>query len=632
VPAHQSAALVGLEWLCLFSGVASGGRGSLPHVFVTVLEGGRTRQHLLRLGLLGGSFLLRWLRTGHALRRTGIELPLVLLLAGQALPHVLMRDGRRFLPKAVRTMATLGMYYALLERGRHAQARVAAGVAVNAALLAVQWPTTWNFSDSPAYYGSLQRIGLAINRRIGPLPGPHVTKNRVAGALAAALPMALALARRRAAGHRRGSVARRAFFGGLALLSAGGLVLSFGRTAWLAAAAASAIHALATVRARWRPAGSIRAPLWVFIPLPVVLATARLRRNGLPLAGMLERLSAANRSFDQRWNLARAGVALVQDYRYTGAGHESLTSIHAHYGSLHHVPRYSHSHNVYLNTWLEDGLLGALGLGWGILTALRWGWRAGGRSDLTPLAVGGFASLAAMGITGLAHDYWVHGVKNDYHTEDWRQTRTFLVPGVLLGVAGALARAGVPDEGPGMWPPWIPLLGGPLLAVWVVRRRWSLMAAWHANIGALLQARLELQRYDPARFDRPLLDEIRRDGALTPALARFRRALGWDPRNATALRRLGAVALSRGRYDEAGTLLRQAWAAGHRDRATVLLYGDVLVAEGREVEAVEILQGLELAASRLRFQAWYRYESRGDHVRATRATRAAALLEAAGHE
>ena len=122
-------------------------------------------------------------------------------------------------------------------------------------------------------------------------------------------------------------------------------------------------------------------------------------------------------------------------------------------------------------------------------------------------------------------------------------------------------------------------------------------------MGAVAQARTELSRYDYRQADRLPLAEVRCDdpqgqSGLAQAKRYYWQALALDPRNPTALTRLGAIALDCGDVAGARSLLGAAWDAGYRDRVTRLLYAGLLLAEGDAQGAAEVRQGLRSGMER----------------------------------
>ena len=95
--------------------------------------------------------------------------------------------------------------------------------------------------------------------------------------------------------------------------------------------------------------------------------------------------------------------------------------------------------------------------------------------------------------------------------------------------------------------------------------RWQ--AAWHANLGVLMQTRVELTAYDQHHFGALSIEDVRRQENLTPAGQQLSKAAALDPGSVTARRRQTMIALAHFNYDEAFVLMQAMWDAGHRDRA-----------------------------------------------------------------
>ena len=154
----------------------------------------------------------------------------------------------------------------------------------------------------------------------------------------------------------------------------------------------------------------------------------------------------------------------------------------------------------------------------------------------------------------------------------------------------------------------------------------SMLGAWYANLGALAQARVELQGQDHLYFQIDI-DQVRQRVNLDEPRRLLTRAKEIDPRNPTARQRLAAMDLSLGRYPEALAEMQAAWDAGHRDSVTRLLYGDALVAAGQPERAAEVVRGLTWAQPRLLGQAWSRYWQGQDYRRAADAWATVLLLD-----
>ena len=272
-----------------------------------------------------------------------------------------------------------------------------------------------------------------------------------------------------------------------------------------------------------------------------------------------------------------------------------------------------------LNVAVEQGLGGALAtaaiyLGAGLLGlhALVTREKAASRPVLA-------AALACLSIV------IIHGLVED----PFYASRGIALMWAPVGLISATARppAGdAPASGPRGISPWWWL--APALALLVVLGLFwrPLVAAWHANLGAVAQTATELSAYDYQVRD-PSYDEIRRQEDLSAARASFERALDLQPTQPTARTRLAQIDLARGDYEAALDHALTAYEAGHHDRVTRLVLGDALVANGQVRTAAALVEGLERASMRLQGQAHARYWNHQDYRRAADAWQTVLLLE-----
>src|SRR5262249_10913489 len=140
-----SCALAVLEWSCLVAGIARPRVHGQPQWLSFVVESKRPEDAWRRICLLALSFPVRWLRTGHAIRRTGLEGPIAIFLAGAAMATWLSRDGVRALPKICRIVSALGFFYAVVDSDERMLKWVAAAMVLAACVYALSWPTQWDF-------------------------------------------------------------------------------------------------------------------------------------------------------------------------------------------------------------------------------------------------------------------------------------------------------------------------------------------------------------------------------------------------------------------------------------------------------------------------------------------------------
>jgi hypothetical protein len=308
-----------------------------------------------------------------------------------------------------------------------------------------------------------------------------------------------------------------------------------------------------------------------------------------------------------RLDLWRNSLDLGADYPFTGLGLASFGMAYSSYVLLVSSPFLTHAHNLFLDVWLEQGLLGLMALIWLVAVALRTGAVA---SIWQPAA---WASIAVILLHGLVDDsfYGYGGIG---------LLLVFIPFGLLARPAVRQSRT--PQSPAGRLPRFARkgllvrfVLLATVLIVAGVQLLPGLQAAWQANLGAVAQTRTELSIY---RWqDYPIQDAMRRreQAALAPAAARFRAALTRNPANVTANRRLGQIDLSLGHYEEARRLLETAYAADPEQRATRQLLGGSYATPGEVDKAVTLWQSVDVRLGQLLLRKWW-YDQIGDQSRA----------------
>jgi O-antigen ligase len=583
--------------------------------------------------------LLRLLTRRRLIPRTLLDLPLLLFFLSAGIGILTSYDPRGtyaaspWMPPASQwivglTLAAL-VFYALAAVDSHDQLVWAMGLfAALGPLGAVRFVLTNDWAANLAAIPVIGGLGTALQGHSWPrLPIPELNANVAAGLLAMLWFFSLGVA---AVGFRAIGRRRRWLWGvggaATAVAIAIGLLLTISRGAWLAVAAAAGLAA-AWVLAIWlaRRAGWNRAQ-WLAVALVavgvVVTAWVVLAIQLVQIASLGSAGSVADRAA-----LYSESLLLARDYLFTGTGTGTFPAIHSTYALLIHVPVLIHAHNIYLHILVEQGLLGLAALIAMLFIPAVLGLRALISSKSTnPLLLAALASLAVEILHGVV-DYPLYCSCSLLFL--WVPAG-FVLAACRVAAPGtrAVAHGGAPVgcvEGRRRLP--FAAVGLLVLAVIAAGLFWRpIAAAWKANLGALAQTHAELQRYDYRHFGDPTLHQVRRAVDLSPAERYFRQALALDPTNATALTRLGAIALDRGEYAGGLGLVQAAWDAGHRDRVTRLLYGDALVAAGDVDAAVEIVHGLSHAAERFSGQAW-NYQQNGDEQRAEVAAAAAERLK-----
>jgi tetratricopeptide (TPR) repeat protein len=391
----------------------------------------------------------------------------------------------------------------------------------------------------------------------------------------------------------------------LLCLSGLGLLMSSSRGAWLALAVAATGWALGSLSERQALRGHTGRPvshtrdLWIIVPVLggliiflVLLAT--------PVGAWLHGMDG------DRISLWRNSLDLASDYPFSGLGLASFEMPYSSYVFLLHVGFQTYgAHNLLLDVWLEQGLLGLLALLW-LLAAALWPNQPASYWRQPALA-----SLAVLLLHGLVDDVFYGG--------DGAGIFLLFVPFALL--AGPAESSGpTPQKMSALKqanPRLTSFLGSALalLAMAALLLLPSWRAALQANLGALAQTRAELSVYDSPEW--LIQDALRRSSKidLAPALAHYQAALARDPANATANRRLGQIELSLGQYEAARKHLETAYVVAPDQRATRQLLGESYAVAGEVERAADMWRTVEMRQGQLRLRQWW-YEHIGESQRA----------------
>lgn len=394
----------------------------------------------------------------------------------------------------------------------------------------------------------------------------------------------------------------------LSSLSIVGLVMSAARGAWIALTLVFGGWLV------WRLSGQL-AMRWMprdmrearsFFSVAVILASAIVVTLFLRLTPLGSRVLMWIEN--DRAIIWRNSFDLASDYVFSGLGLGNFEMPYVSYVLLTHVGHTFHAHNLFLDIWLEQGILGLAVFGGWIITAAR-------TDRSSPWRSAGLAALAVVVLHGLVDDA--------FYGYGGRGVLLLFVPLAILNRSpdiSALVERPEPRPIRRLMP--LVALGIVILAMWLLPLS---RAMWQANWGVLLQTRAEMSVY---RWpDWPIQDELRRSLQinLQPALTHYQTALALDPRNATANRRLGQIELSRGQYELARQHLEMAYAAAPGQRATRQLLGECYAVAGEIEGAVALWRTVDVSQGQLRIRQWW-HEHLGEQKHAMWVAQAAAAV------
>jgi hypothetical protein len=509
------------------------------------------------------------------------------------------------------TAALIGWFARRHEEGTLAAVAVAAGLLAAAVGLYFILTHDWTAPQAEKF-AAVQRIGLWIQAQRPALSLTEDINGNVAGGiLAVTLPLG--------AGGLWWAWARRRWLAAAVLAAALAvglfcLILTASRGAWVgiaaAALAAGAVSRLSHGRlwsrrmTDWAAAGvcvALAGFFWAAVSLPALthlLGSAEVTGGAVTTSGIAIGRAA----------LWRDMLALVADYPFTGSGLGSTGMVYSSYVMLLHVGFIGHAHNIFLQTAIEQGLIGLLAL----VGMLVWSFRrllndllgesdaraaTLNRSTTWPLYLAALASLTAL----CSHGMWDAGLYVGKGVP-----ALFLPIGMALALSGRLSPEAQPTIGRAIWPAVAAGVVALIVVLWP-----DTHAVWIANLAAVRQDRAELGVYHWP--DWPLQDAVRRapEVNLMPAITGYAAALALDPDNVAANRRLGQIALARGEDVDATTYLEAAYRIAPEQRATGQLLGECYALRGDVLSAAVLWQTLDLGQGQITLRRWWR-EHLGD--------------------
>jgi O-antigen ligase len=377
------------------------------------------------------------------------------------------------------------------------------------------------------------------------------------------------------------------------------LVFSETRGAWLALILITGMWLL--WRAISQRQGNMRHARWQW--LIIVVAIGLIGAAVLIVTPLGSWLLGLGGDRQQIW---RNSLNLVGDYPLTGFGLGDFEMTYSTYALLIHVGHTLHAHNLWLDVWLNLGLLGLLTLAGLVINAV-WVKPAPSPSHqkmgIIPWRM---AALMALGVILL------HTLVDD---------SIFGYSGAAIPIIfiplGLLARSGV-EPAPvrtRFRPAWIiwAAAGISLIIGLIVPQG---RAELEANIGAIMQTRSELSVYHWPEV--PIQDALRRPGAvdLTEALNHYQASMTWDPANVTSQLRTGQIELAREEYQSACEHLALAYANRPDQRAIRQLLGECAALSNDYENSSMLWRTIDLAENQLDLRVWWYQDYLNDQLRA----------------
>lgn len=374
---------------------------------------------------------------------------------------------------------------------------------------------------------------------------------------------------------------RRMLAWGMVAILAIGLVFTASRGGWLGVLGAGLLWAAL----HWKPARWLVFAAAAGLFGMVIFVLIRGDINALAEIPLVGQLAGALFMRPDRLEVYNHSLSLLAEQPFTGIGlGDAFSMVYSRYELALAVPYLVYSHNLLLEIWLQQGILGAAAFIWLVVALFAALARNPDlKSDLRLQA-------AAAGLTATL----LHGLVD---ARQYPSLWTWLPFFFLLGLYAARLLQAQPLPKPRLG--WLLPAGvTAIFLILVLVLIWPPAAAWNVNRAGLLQTR--------AAFDKTLTPEQQK-AMRNQSEVLFVQALAAKPGSTPIQRRYGLLLMEQERFDEAIPLLEQAHAAAPGHLATRKSLGLAFLWTGNLDRAGELLAGLPNILPELEGLAWEQY-------------------------
>jgi len=285
-----------------------------------------------------------------------------------------------------------------------------------------------------------------------------------------------------------------------------------------------------------------------------------------------------------RMEVYQGSISLLQDVPFTGIGlGGQFAMIYSRFVLLIQVPFLTYSHNLFLETWLETGILGLGAFVW-MIFAVIWVALPALKARNDPWLEGAFAGWLA---------FLIHGVTDARPFVDaWCWFPFFLLAGLIVGRLKNLE----PVSRSRTWIPFVfPVLFWGIMALVIPLDR----ATWDGNMGVLRYMRAELQ---------PGVSEVERVNWKSQAERLLRDSVFRRENQRSAHFYLGMILEDEERFPEAVSEFEAAVRADPANPAIIKALGLAYTWNGQSVEAAQVLKQTARIEEELNTWAGWRSE------------------------
>ena len=342
------------------------------------------------------------------------------------------------------------------------------------------------------------------------------------------------------------------------------------------------------------------------------------------VVGLADRLPGSA-SGESRFDLAVNTARLIGDYPFTGGGLRSFPGLYSQYIMVTPYFLFSYSHNLYLDIFLEQGLLGGIAI-LAVVLGGAWMLIRRAREAREDSLITYFAEAVLVGILIML----LHGMVDDPLYGDTGTPLLLLLPALAimlvntenppLTMTDQSQGTGYPSKDSRIRRIVIP---GIVLIVFfsvIATFQRSLFAIWYSNLGAVEMSRIELMNWPINKWnDNPDVSPLIKAENL------FYTTLIYNPNQRTARHRLGLVAMQERDFIRAQYELERAYEIDPEHRGIRKALGYTYVWMGNLNDAAMMLIGVHEAESEMEIYSWW-WRDRERQDLSAQATEMARLL------
>ena len=300
-------------------------------------------------------------------------------------------------------------------------------------------------------------------------------------------------------------------------------------------------------------------------------------------------------SAGSRLRVAQDTLDLIEDFLFTGGGLGTYSGLYSHYILLIPYQFMSHSHDVFLDITLAQGIGGLLAFAGilGVTILLLVIPQSPQEHAFDPYR--SFLLKGALAASLIA--FVVHGFLDDPLFSSEGAVFLFLIPGMIVWW-----RRPEPQLESWYRSKWVPgVLAVSIFCVLLIMAFYKPVSArWQANLGAVQMAKVELRDWPSIKWN-----DSRNAAHLTEAEARFTQALADNPAIRTAYHRLGSLQMLRHEYDDAVASLEMAYEIDPKHNGVRKALGYSYVWAGKPEMALPILAEVPEAYTELNTYVWW---------------------------